>query len=451
MIRLRVAPDHWQELRDATSDVAGRERMAFLLCGRYQAKGQVTLLSHGVRTLEDDAYQISRRDQLGIDPIAVNRILIEAERSNLSVVMAHTHPGARVARFSSADLHGESRLFPLVCGRMPDRPHGAVVLGEEAAAFRNWQFGSDDPEDGVLEVLGQPRTTFPAATVPEKADDRRESLFLGRGALEELSRLEIVVVGLGGTGSLFTQMLAHLGVRKLTLIDPDTVESTNLGRLVGATPSDVGRLKTTIARRAIQKTNPDATVDEIPASVLSQRALPILLSADIIVCCTDTHSSRVLLNRIAWQFLIPVVDVGVLIRLSEAPTRPTFAGGAVRMVGSGYMCLICADQIDSQRVMYELKTVSENEMDRQFGYVAGFAASEPAVITLNSTITGIAATVLMNFVRPIMPPLTGQLIVDLIEPTFRRIAAGHRRGCDVCDPSGVVGRGDTALLPATIP
>jgi len=242
-------------------------------------------------------------------------------------------------------------------------------------------------------------------------------------------------------------MLAHLGVRMITLIDPDVVEATNLSRIVGASRRDVGRQKTTVVRRTVQEVNPGARVEEISANVLSQRARQALLSADIIVCCTDTHSSRVLLNRVAWQFLIPVIDIGVLIRLDEASARTTFAGGAVRMVGSGYMCLTCADQIDSQRVTYELKADYDRELDQQFGYVPGFAAPEPAVITLNSAVTGIATSVLLNFVRRVMPPLTGQLVIDLVEPTFRRIAAGPRRGCEVCNPSGLVGRGDTALLP----
>lgn len=425
--------------------------MAFLLCGRHQDGRQSNLLSHGVRTLEEGAYQVSRHDQLSIDPIAVNRILVEAESSNLSVVMAHTHPGAHVARFSSADLHGESRLFPLVCGRMPDRPHGAIVLGNEDAAFRTWRSGWDQPEGGSLEVLDQPFRRFPSLAIPDKADSRRESLFLGRGALEEISLLDITVVGLGGTGSLVAQMLAHLGVRRLTLIDPDTVETTNLSRIVGASRRDVGRQKTNVVRRTVQQANPSARVEEIATNVLSQRAWEALLSSDIIVCCTDTHSSRVLLNRIAWQFLIPVIDVGVLIRLDAALARTAFAGGAIRMVGSGYMCLICADQIDSQRVTYELKPDRERAMDQQFGYVPGFVAPEPAVITLNSTVTGIATSLLLNFVRRVMPPVTGQLIVDLVEPNFRRINAGHRRGCEVCDPSGLVGRGDTVAPPAMLP
>jgi molybdopterin-synthase adenylyltransferase len=52
-----------------------------------------------------------------------------------------------------------------------------------------------------------------------------------------MQQTRVATVGLGGTGSLITEQLAHLGVTGFLLIDPDTVDETNLNRLVEGLPA----------------------------------------------------------------------------------------------------------------------------------------------------------------------------------------------------------------------
>ena len=62
--------------------------------------------------------------------------------------------------------------------------------------------------------------------------------FLGSDSDATLWRLRVAIVGLGGGGSHIAQQLAHVGVGKFVLIDPDVVEDSNLNRLVGAGARD---------------------------------------------------------------------------------------------------------------------------------------------------------------------------------------------------------------------
>ncbi len=76
----------------------------------------------------DAAYLIRRRDQLSIDPVALNRLTRPARDRGWSVFTVHTHPGASEPWFSTADDAGDARLMPSLNCQIPDAPHGSIVL-----------------------------------------------------------------------------------------------------------------------------------------------------------------------------------------------------------------------------------------------------------------------------------------------------------------------------------
>ena len=78
--------------------------------------------------------------------------------------------------------------------------------------------------------------------------DRQLRAFGAQGQVR-LEGLRIGIVGAGGIGSLLTQQLVYLGVKNFTLIDDDTVGTTNLNRLVGANQWDVSTAKVAVLGR----------------------------------------------------------------------------------------------------------------------------------------------------------------------------------------------------------
>jgi tRNA A37 threonylcarbamoyladenosine dehydratase len=113
--------------------------------------------------------------------------------------------------------------------------------------------------------------------------------FLGPRLEEALARTRIAVIGLSGGGSHVVQQLAHIGFQRYVLFDPQTIDDTNIHRLVGATIGDVAVAvpKVAIAERVIRNVLPQALVE--PVQGLWQDNAQQLRSCDIIVGCVDTH------------------------------------------------------------------------------------------------------------------------------------------------------------------
>jgi tRNA A37 threonylcarbamoyladenosine dehydratase len=89
---------------------------------------------------------------------------------------------------------------------------------------------------------------------------QRLALITGAAALDALTALRVIVVGIGGVGSWCAEALARSGVGSITLIDCDTVCVTNINRQVQATAAAVGQLKTDALKRRLLEINPDCEV-----------------------------------------------------------------------------------------------------------------------------------------------------------------------------------------------
>ena len=86
---------------------------------------------------------------------------------------------------------------------------------------------------------------------------QRTELLLGAEALDQLSRLNILVIGLGGVGSYAAEFLARAGVGKMTIVDGDTVDLTNTNRQLPALHSTVGQSKAALMAARMKDINPE--------------------------------------------------------------------------------------------------------------------------------------------------------------------------------------------------
>lgn len=85
---------------------------------------------------------------------------------------------------------------------------------------------------------------------------QRSELLVGDEALEKLRKLHVLVVGLGGVGSFAAEFLARAGVGNMTILDGDTVDTTNINRQLPALHSTVGKDKTAVMAQRILDINP---------------------------------------------------------------------------------------------------------------------------------------------------------------------------------------------------
>ena len=147
-------------------------------------------------------------------------------------------------------------------------------------------------------------------------------------------------MGVSGGGSHVVQQLIYQGIGTLLPIDDQLVDSSNLGRLVGATEADVDTTpKTQLAQRTAAAVDPSITVIEVVDRFPSPAAIRAMRSADVIVACVDTFQARESINAFCRRYLIPLLDIGLAIR--STGERLATADGQLIAALPGRPCLRC--------------------------------------------------------------------------------------------------------------
>lgn len=213
-----------------------------------------------------------------------------------------------------------------------------------------------------------------------KIPNNRQS-FLGSNLDDVLETCVVGVVGLGGGGSHIVQELAHIGFKNYVLYDYDTIEDTNINRLVGATKLDIEleTPKLSIAIRHIRGLQPDAAIT--PVAKNWQEQPNELKSCDIIFGCLDGFQNRAELESLTRRSLIPYIDIGMDVRKPE--NEPPRMSGQVFASIPGYPCMRCYDFIN--------EAVLAEEATRY-----GDAGIRPQVIWPNSVLSGTAIGIALN-------------------------------------------------------
>jgi molybdopterin-synthase adenylyltransferase len=197
----------------------------------------------------------------------------------------------------------------------------------------------------------------------------------------------------------------------------------------------------------LQAISPIAVIRKLSESIVRQSVLQQLRTRDLIFACTDNHWSRAVLNRFAHQYLVPTVDMGI--RLDARTGEVSAVGGQVTLVGAGLSCLRCSRLIDPERVRVESLPEAERHDLMREGYIQGMDDPEPSIISLNTTVAGMAVTAGVSLFTKLLggpPPL--QLRYDAQRGSVFAVEPRHDPGCDVCsDSDGVKGLGD--LQPVT--
>ncbi len=124
----------------------------------------------------------------------------------------------------------------------------------------------------------------------------RTELLLGQAAMERLQAAHVAVFGLGGVGSFTAEALARSGVGRLTLIDKDTVDVTNINRQLIALSDTIGQAKVDVMANRIASINPACQVERYKLFFSAATAADVLTAQyDYIADAIDTISAKILL------------------------------------------------------------------------------------------------------------------------------------------------------------
>ncbi len=400
--RLVLTKNMWDRIRSHLL-ADDSEHLCFILAEHIMDEKSHLLLARELVITKDSELDSGGRFGLSLKLESLIRLMNRTNELGCVLIEAHSHPfSCHDVDFSYIDMDGQAEMVAYLSDVLPGRAYGAIVLGQAAIRGHLWLPAKRTPAHlhavrivgptvQVLPADGSPRSFL--SDVRDGAVDEvyhRQVLALGDDGHRKLEQATVGIVGLGGLGSAAAQQLAYLGIRSFLLIDDDTVERSNLNRLIGATPHAIGRPKTDVAAEHIRSINAGANVTTLSVNVRSIEALRRLSQCDVIFGCVDTDSGRLILNELANAYLVPYIDCGVGIEIEAGQIKD--AGGRVIVWIPGRPCLLCAKEIDTRIAAEELESAEQREFRKRYGYVTGAFIPEPAVVSLNGVVASLAVT-----------------------------------------------------------
>lgn len=139
---------------------------------------------------------------------------------------------------------------------------------------------------------------------------QRTELLLGAEKMERLRKSHVLVVGLGGVGAYAAEMICRAGVGRMTIVDADIVQPTNINRQLPATHATLGMEKAKVLEARFRDINPEIELTVLPV-YLKDDNIPELLDAaryDFIVDAIDTISPKCYLIYHALQRRIKIIS-----------------------------------------------------------------------------------------------------------------------------------------------
>lgn len=363
----------------------GDEHGAILLAGLATDNGVVTLTVREVHPARDHVdYVDGTFGYRALSPTFIHKLITRARDQRLVYLAVHNHASDTSVNFSSIDFQSHRRGYPALLQIASGMPVGALVFGRRSIQADLWLCDGTRQQLEYATIVGSTIEHIGPRPIKKNALTRieydRQVRMFGKAGQRRLGSCRVGVIGLGGVGSLITELLSRLGVADFVLIDYDVVERSNLSRIVGATSNDVDNrvLKTAVAERVIRQAISEARIRSIASDVAIAPVAALLTSCDYLFLAADSMRARLVVNAIVHQYLIPAAQVGAKIR-ADKDGALLDAMSANRILRPGGGCLWCNQLIDPNVLAIEAKT--DEERKRQ---AYGTQEPNPSVVTLNA-------------------------------------------------------------------
>jgi len=228
---------------------------------------------------------------------------------------------------------------------------------------------------------------------------------IGIDGQERLRAAHAVVVGAGGLGSPAAIYLAASGIGRLTLVDDDVVDLTNLQRQILHGTPDVGRPKVESGAAALARLNPECRVDALATRIAGDALTALVASATVVLDCTDNFATRHAINRACVAAGVPLVSGAAIGFDGQVASFDLRDAGA-----PCYACLFPeSDAVD------EVACSTMGVFAPLTGIVGAMQAAEAAKLVIG------------------LPSLSGRLLlVDARTMQWQTITLARDPGCLVC-------------------
>lgn len=405
-----VLPSHLEE------ELAGClanpiETAGVILARLIEGPHGLRILARGIHWVEDSGYLERSPTHMRITASGYVPALGSAEQDGCMAIWFHSHPSTPGSPFPSKhDARVDAEIADLFRLRTGAERYATLIFAPGEAGYEftgsvESASGERLPIERIWSVGARWSLRHSAdsdATEPDTRFDRNILAF-GPAIQRTLGDLAVSVIGSGGTGSAVAEQLVRLGVRNLLLVDADRLSLSNVTRVYGSTPADEGRLKVEVLRDHLLRIAPELHCEILPQMATLESTARRLAFSDVIFGCTDDNAGRLVLSRLSTYFLLPVMDVGVL--LSSGPDG-LLAGidGRVTTMTPGAACLVCRNRIDLKRAADEVKTPDERRRLADEGYAPALGQTEPAVVAFTTAVAAAAVNELLDRLIGYGPP-----------------------------------------------
>lgn len=140
-------------------------------------------------------------------------------------------------------------------------------------------------------------------------DLSRLEMVIGKENIEKLKNSHVAVFGLGGVGSYACEAVTRSGVGTITIVDKDTVSSSNVNRQLIAFSDNVGELKTAVMKERMLRINPEVKIIERPVFFLQDTADEFdFREYDYVIDAIDNITAKLLLISMCKEAGTPIIS-----------------------------------------------------------------------------------------------------------------------------------------------
>lgn len=454
-VRLKITQQDFERLKALVFANLPLEAGAFALAGIATTESGMDILVRRYVEIPQELFRLQTEVRLELEPRAVNGIIALCESNQLGAVVCHSH--AVDSPYSPSDDYGEKKLFDTMRKFIPEHaPTASLLFYPGGVRGRIWLPGQSNPSsiDEII-VIGRAIDRYsnsrPHDFQVDERFDRQVRAFGTQGqALIEGSR--VAIAGVGGTGSSVAEQLVRLGIKDMLLVDPDEFETSNLTRMYGTfvDPVDTRRWqfwkhksppskKVDLVATHLRRINPKLHVQGVAQNIVKDSAAKLLRDRDVIFLCTDEHWGRSVVNQVAYQYMIPTINIGMTITGRNSSVESGI--GIVDILFPHKACLWCKQFLNSNRISAESMPSADRTIRQEEGYIENIDTIQPSVISINTTLAGIAVTQFIQLLTGFQGDFGGveRLNYNVLEG---RVTRGKTQIDKNCICTKVAGRGD---------
>ena len=228
---------------------------------------------------------------------------------------------------------------------------------------------------------------------------------MGSEGQQRLKGASVLIVGLGGLGSVSALYLTLAGVGRVGLIEKDRVSLHNLHRQILYTSDDLGEDKLSLAAHSLKQHNPEVDLKTYPQRLTQDNALDIIKDFDLVIDGTDNLETRHVINRtcvsLGKAFIYAAVNL--------------FDGQISVFQASQGPCLACV-----------FPQISQAEQEKSPEHLA-------VLNTLPAVVGALQAAEAIKMITGLGKPLIGKLLIyNALNATFERVEIQKNPICQVC-------------------